>query len=126
MQYSYFEPERPEAALAALARCGEGLAPSEAAEVLLALKRLGGDPDKKAEALRFWGKVWTRRGAYYVVECRMAERPEKVRAGAAWHAARAMCCGGLRSWHVHGGAITSPRCAVATFASSGPMQRVLL
>ena len=91
-QYAFFEPERPEAALSQLARCGEALPPAEATEVLLAMKRLGGDAEKKVEALRFWGKLFTLRGAYYVFECRMTERPEKARVCAAEGCAACSIC----------------------------------
>jgi hypothetical protein len=78
LQYSYYEPERPEVALAHLTQCGEGLASSEQHEILMSMKCLGGDPGKRVEALRFWGKFWTMQGCYYVFECRMAERLEQV------------------------------------------------
>jgi Radial spokehead-like protein len=79
LQYAFFEPERPEVALAQLVLCGEGLGVAECVEVLLAIKRLGGDLERKVAALRFWGKVHTTGMPYYIFECRLSERPEKVR-----------------------------------------------
>lgn len=50
----------------------------EACEILLTMKQLGENDDHKVESLRFFGKFYTLKGQYYVFECRMMERPEKV------------------------------------------------
>jgi Radial spokehead-like protein len=79
LQYSFFEPESPDALGQQMALSGHGLPREEMCGVLLAMKQLGGDADKKVMALRFFGKFWALRGMYYVFECQMAQRPEKVR-----------------------------------------------
>ena len=65
--------------MACLTACGEGLPEVEQCGVLAAMQKLGGDAEKKVESLRFWGKAHATRGAYYVFECAMSERPEPVR-----------------------------------------------
>lgn len=78
VQYAFFEPEAPEVAFRQLALCGRALPAEEAYSILMAMKRLGGDAELKVEALRFFGKFFGTRSDYYVFECRMVERPEKV------------------------------------------------
>lgn len=51
---------------------------SELLEVLLVMKKLGGDGAKNIKELRFFGKFFTLQGQYYVFECSMNERPAKV------------------------------------------------
>ena len=52
---------------------------NELIEVLLAMKRLGGDASKNVKELRLFGKLFNLQGQYYVFECSMNERPSKVR-----------------------------------------------
>jgi Radial spokehead-like protein len=78
LQYSFFEPEWPDILAHHQALSGHGLPREEMCEVLLAMKSLGGDVDQKVFALRFFGKVWTLTGCYYIFECQMTERPEQV------------------------------------------------
>ena len=92
MQYTFFEPEATEIGLAHLAHCGEVLTATERSEVLLAMKRLGSDAEKKVEALRFWGKLYSLAGCYYVFECRMSERPEKVGTAATCESCCVLSC----------------------------------
>jgi hypothetical protein len=51
---------------------------NELIEVLLAMKRLGGDASKNIKELRLFGKFFSLSGQYYVFECTMNERPSKV------------------------------------------------
>lgn len=78
VQYAFFDSVCPELTLSYLASCGEGVPHAELRLVLASMMRLGSDPDKKVESLRFWGKFFAMRGAYYIFECSMSERPEKV------------------------------------------------
>lgn len=80
LQYAFFEPEDPEEGLRLLPLCGIGFPKLEACQILLTMKQLGGNDDYKVEAMRFFGKFHTLQGQYYVFECRMMERPEKVTA----------------------------------------------
>jgi hypothetical protein len=79
MQYAFFEPEQPELGLSLFTACGVGLPEGEIYELLMAMKKLGGDAANNVEALRFFGKFYALNGCYYAFECRMSERPEKVR-----------------------------------------------
>jgi hypothetical protein len=79
-QYAFLEPSNPETALYMLPLCGIGVPKNEMLEVLLVMKRLGGDAAKNIKELRFFGKFFTLKGQYYVFECSMNERPAKVRA----------------------------------------------
>lgn len=78
LQYAFYEPEDPEEGLRLLPPCGAGVPKLEASQIVLTMKQLGENDDFKVEALRFFGKFHTLKGQYYVFECRMTERPEKV------------------------------------------------
>ena len=58
--------------------CGVSMPKNELIEVLLAMKKLGGDASKNVKELRLFGKFFTLVGQYYVFECSMNERPSKV------------------------------------------------
>lgn len=77
-QYGFLEPTVPESCVSTLPLCGVSMPKNELIEVLLAMKRLGGDASKNIKELRLFGKFFTLVGQYYVFECSMNERPSKV------------------------------------------------
>uniref|UniRef100_A0A7S0SGK7 Uncharacterized protein n=1 Tax=Mantoniella antarctica TaxID=81844 RepID=A0A7S0SGK7_9CHLO len=68
-----FETENVMADAALYEAIGLGLGKSEMYGVMLALKKLGEDPDKKLATVRFFGKMLGTGGDYYVFESTMSD-----------------------------------------------------
>jgi radial spoke head protein 4A len=73
-----FETENVLADAALYEAVGLGLGKSEMYGVMLSLKKLGEDPEKKLATVRFFGKMLGTGGDYYVFESTMSEPGPEV------------------------------------------------